>query len=124
MFVKKGIYLTKREKFPFQKFPQCMVNTINERKVLEEFKIKPTENRSRILSYIFSLTPGSSFSSDDIMEAARCSRLNITKTSLTNILRLFCVRGIIQLVNPKKTFMRGRPQTLYIISVKTISLTE
>jgi Fe2+ or Zn2+ uptake regulation protein len=99
-----------------------MGNTINEHKVLEEFKIKPTEKRSRILSCIFSLTTESSFSSDDIMEAVPGPQFRITRTSLNNILRLFCVRGIIQLVDPKKTFMRGRPQARYIISPKGLSL--
>jgi hypothetical protein len=99
-----------------------MLNTINESNVLKEFKITPTENRAIVLVHIFFFTSAESFSAGEVIGSVFEAQLSITKASITNILRLFCVRGLILTMPSKKTLMRGRPQARYGVSPKTLSL--
>jgi hypothetical protein len=101
--------------FLSKKFPQGMFNTLNERALLEVFKIAPTDIRIHILSVIRTQNQSGPFS-EDILAGALRDGMKISKSSLTNIIRLFVVRGLLQSIDPKKTPFRGRPQSQFIIS--------
>ena len=94
-----------------------MSNVIIQKKILNDFRIPLTEGRLKILSVIIQLGD-TSFRIDDIVHAAKEEKLQMAKTSITNILRLFAVRGIIQIVEPKRTMKRGRPATVYMLVPK------
>src|SRR5688572_5762570 len=99
-----------------------MTNAQHEHQVLEVFRISPTLMRSKVLSCI--LEKSTPFTAAGILSEMQRSQNRITQTSLNNILRLFHVRGLINTVDPNKTNRRGRPQTLFVISIKASSLND
>jgi Fe2+ or Zn2+ uptake regulation protein len=84
-------------------------------KILERFKIAPTQHRIEVLTLILSKTKGQ-FSAEDIVSESTHLKTLLSKSVVNKILRLFCVRGIIQMVDLRKTLQRGRPELLFIIS--------
>ena len=85
--------------------------------LLKRFKIRPTVCRAQLLSVVLEKNDGR-FSNDDIALEIKNRQILMSKTAVANTLRLFCVRGIIQAIDPKRTAHRGRPELLYIISPK------
>jgi Fe2+ or Zn2+ uptake regulation protein len=97
-----------------------MTNTHHEHQVLEVFRISPTPIRSKVLSHI--LEKSTPFTVPGILSEMQHNQCLITQTTLSNILRLFHVRGLIHTIDSNKTHRRGRPQTLFVISAKASSV--
>jgi Fe2+ or Zn2+ uptake regulation protein len=93
-----------------------MTNTHHEHQVLEVFRISPTPIRLKVLSHI--LEKSTPFTAPGTLSEMQHNQCLITQTTLGNILRLFHARGVIHTVDPNKTYKRGRPQTLFVISAK------
>lgn len=85
--------------------------------LLKRFKIRPTECRTQLLTVLLEKIDDR-FTNEDIVQEIEKKQLRISETAVSNTLRLFCVRGIIQTINPKRTGHRGRPELLFIVSHK------
>lgn len=83
--------------------------------ILHRFKIEPTEHRSFVLGIILS-KKHDRFSAEDIVRESQNRKTSLNKSVVNKTLRLFCIRGIIQMVDQKRTLQRGRPESLFSIS--------
>jgi Fe2+ or Zn2+ uptake regulation protein len=84
-------------------------------KILENYKITPSEQRVRVLEIVISLSLPQ-FSAEDVIKANSNHEMFLNKSVVNKILRLYCVRGIINSVEQRKTQQRGRPELLFSIA--------
>jgi len=75
------------------------------------------QTKSQVLSVVLEKNDDR-FTNEDIILEIKNRQMRISTNAVGNTLRLFCVRGIIQSINPKRTAHRGRPELLYIVSPK------
>jgi Fe2+ or Zn2+ uptake regulation protein len=86
-------------------------------KILERHKIIPTEQRIKVLEIVIALST-KQFSAEDVVTASRGQKPLLNKSVVSKVLRLYTVRGIIQSVELRRTFQRGRPELLFSLSAK------
>lgn len=86
-------------------------------KLLEQFKIVPTQQRIIVLNLILACE-GNRFSAEDITSQSIDANTPLHRGVVSKTLRLFNVRGLIKTVDVRKTSKRGRPECLYQISLE------
>jgi hypothetical protein len=85
-------------------------------KIWRTLKISPTYARTEILKISLSMTQ--EFSIEDINNEKEKYNLSLSRTAISNIMRLFHVRGLLIQSGERKSPMRGRPELLFKISPK------
>jgi Fe2+ or Zn2+ uptake regulation protein len=88
--------------------------------ILHQFKIEPTNHRTFVLGMVLS-KKNAQFSAEDIVRESKNHKTVLNKSVVNKTLRLFCVRGIIQMVNQRKTLQRGRPESLFTVSPQLLT---
>lgn len=84
-------------------------------KLLEQFKIVPTQQRIIVMDLILACQ-GNQFSVEDIASQSIHANTPLHKSVISKTLRLFSVRGLIKMAAVRKTSKRGRPECLFQIS--------
>jgi predicted ArsR family transcriptional regulator len=83
-------------------------------KLWSALKISPTYSRTQVLKILLNRTQ--EFSIDDICEERVNYNLTLSKTAVSNIMRLFHVRGLLVQSGERRGPARGRPELLFKIS--------